>query len=61
MLNYLNLVPFGVDPNLIGEVKYDAKNGGGSFNKFGKTADKIRPLLNELLSQVKRPDGFQLS
>ena len=46
--------------NMIGEVKYDAKNGGASFNKFGRTADKIRPLLNELLSQVQRPTGTQL-
>ena len=45
---------------LIGEVEYDAKLGGSSLSKFGKTGDKIRPLLNELLSQVQRPDGSKL-
>jgi hypothetical protein len=39
---------------ILGEVEYDARNGGGNMNKFGSTADKIRPLLKELLGKVKR-------
>ena len=41
----------------IGSVSYDARGGSGRSDKFGKTADKIRPLLNELLSQVKKPNS----
>lgn len=40
---------------VLGEVEYDARNGGGNLGKFGTTAEKIRPLLNELLAKVKRP------
>jgi hypothetical protein len=39
---------------LIGEVEYDAKMGDSNINKFGHTADKIRPLLQELFAKVKR-------
>lgn len=39
---------------ILGEVEYDAKMGGANMNKFGKTGEKIRPLLNELMAQVKR-------
>jgi hypothetical protein len=39
---------------LIGEVEYDAKMGDSNLNKFGHTADKIRPLLQELFVKVKR-------
>jgi hypothetical protein len=39
---------------LLGEVEYDATNGGGNFDKFGHTADKIKPLLQELFAKVKR-------
>ena len=40
---------------VLGEVEYDAKMGGGNMKKFGKTAEKIRPLLTELLGKVERP------
>jgi hypothetical protein len=40
------------DGRILGEVEYDAKRGGGNMNKFGKTANKIRPLLQELLGKV---------
>jgi hypothetical protein len=58
-LNYFkaSLYEQGNEPGfskLIGEVEYDAKMGGGNLNKFGHTADKIRPLLQELFSKVKR-------
>ncbi|MFT6390373.1 MAG: hypothetical protein ACJAUP_003775 [Cellvibrionaceae bacterium] len=43
------------DGRVLGEVEYDAKMGGGNMGKFGKTASKIKPLLTELLSKVKRP------
>lgn len=42
------------DGRVLGEVEYDARSGGGNMNKFGKTAEKIRPLLEELLSKVER-------
>ena len=46
---------------VLGEVEYDAKMGGMNFSKFGKTADKIRPLLEELLGKVNRaPDAAPL-
>lgn len=37
----------------IGEVEYDAKMGGANMSKFGHTADKIKPLLQELFAKVK--------
>jgi len=36
----------------IGEVEYDARMGGGRLDKFGSTAGKIRPLLQEMLAGV---------
>jgi len=42
------------DGRVLGEVEYDAKMGGANMGKFGKTADKIRPLLAELLAKVER-------
>lgn len=45
------------DGRVLGEVEYDAKMGGANMNKFGKTADKIRPLLTELLEKVERPSN----
>lgn len=43
------------DGRVLGEVEYDAKMGGANMAKFGKTAEKIRPLIVELLEKVKRP------
>ena len=43
------------DGRVLGEVEYDAKMGGANMGKFGRTAEKIRPLLTELLGKVKRP------
>jgi hypothetical protein len=45
------------DGRVLGEVEYDAKMGGANMKKFGKTAEKIRPLMTELLEKVKRPVG----
>jgi hypothetical protein len=42
------------DGRILGEVEYDAKMGGANMGKFGKTAEKIRPLLSELLQGVNR-------
>ncbi len=42
------------DGRVLGEVSYDAKMGGANMNKFGKTADKVKPLLLELLAKVNR-------
>ena len=38
---------------VLGEVDYDAKMGGANMGKFGTTANKIRPLLTELLQNAK--------
>lgn len=46
---------------VLGEVEYDAKMGGANMGKFGKTADKIRPLLQELLAKVKRGSPIPLA
>ncbi len=46
------------DGRVLGEAEYDAKMGGANFNKFGKTAEKLRPLLTELLAKAERaPKG----
>ncbi|MGJ8654537.1 MAG: Sbal_3080 family lipoprotein [Opitutaceae bacterium] len=39
---------------VLGEAEYDAKMGGANMNKFGPTAEKVRPLLSEMLANVKR-------
>jgi hypothetical protein len=36
---------------LIGQATYDAHGGGASFNKFGKTAEKLKPLVDELFAK----------
>jgi hypothetical protein len=38
-----------------GSAFYDARRGAGHLGKFGRTADKIRPLIDELFSSVSRP------
>jgi hypothetical protein len=38
--------------NLIGRVTYDASGAGGTPAKFGTTAEKIRPLIDEMFAQV---------
>lgn len=40
--------------HVLGRVEYDARRGGGNMGKFGATAEKIRPMLIDLLSNVKR-------
>ena len=42
------------DGKSIGKVEYDATRGSGRMDKFGHTADKIRPLLVELFKSVDR-------
>lgn len=37
----------------IGSVVYDASAGGANMNKFGKTMNKVNPLLEELLGNAK--------
>lgn len=39
---------------VLGEAEYDAKMGGANMMKFGRTAEKLRPLLMELLSSAER-------
>jgi len=40
---------------VLGEVEYDSRMGGASLKKFGKTANKVRPLMEELLAKVENP------
>lgn len=42
------------DGRVLGEADYDARSGGANPAKFGKTANKIRPLIEQLLSKVER-------
>ena len=39
------------DGLLIGQATYDAHGGGANFSKFGATADKIRPLVDQLFAK----------
>lgn len=39
---------------VLGEVEYDARKGGANMGKFGRAAEKIRPLLRDLLKNVRR-------
>lgn len=39
---------------VLGRVEYDSRRGGANMGKFGKTAEKIRPLLIDLFSNVNR-------
>lgn len=40
---------------LAGKAIYDARSGGGRLDKFGRTAEKIRPLIDELFGSA--PQG----
>ncbi|HTJ79690.1 MAG TPA: Sbal_3080 family lipoprotein [Rariglobus sp.] len=42
------------DGKVLGRAEYDARKGGANMGKFGKTAEKIRPLLMDLFQNVKR-------
>ncbi len=42
---------------VLGRVEYDATRGGGRPDKFGKTSEKIRPLLQDLLSNATKTGG----
>lgn len=42
------------DWKVLGRAEYDARKGGGNMGKFGKTAEKIQPLLVDLFQNVKR-------
>jgi hypothetical protein len=46
-LFYANLTVWEAD-RMVGQAVYDARLGGLNLNKFGGTAEKIRPLLDEL-------------
>lgn len=39
---------------VLGEAEYDAKMGGANMGKFGRTAEKLRPLLTQLLQNAER-------
>lgn len=45
---------------LAGKAVYDARRGSGRLDKFGRTAEKIRPLVDELFgSATKAPIAVQ--
>lgn len=52
-LTYFNATLYD-DGRVLGEVEYDARSGGANMGKFGSTANKIRPLLEELFAKVER-------
>jgi hypothetical protein len=37
---------------LAGQAVYDARRGGGRLDKFGRTAEKIKPLVDELFGSA---------
>lgn len=41
------------DSQLAGKAVYDARRGGGRMDKFGTTAAKIEPLIDELFDSVE--------
>ncbi|MFC4311872.1 Sbal_3080 family lipoprotein [Steroidobacter flavus] len=51
---YLKYAAFLVydDRGLAGSAFYDARRGGSRLDKYGHTADKIRPLIDELFGSV---------
>jgi hypothetical protein len=60
MAMYLTYAEFRVydAKGLAGSAFYDARNGGGRLDKFGHTADKIRPLIDQLFSSVSVGPGL---
>jgi hypothetical protein len=44
---------------LAGHAMYNARSGGGRLDKFGRTAEKLRPLIDELFGSV--PVGAALA
>jgi hypothetical protein len=52
-LTYFHITLYEGD-RVLGEAEYDAQHGGANMSKFGKTKDKIRPLLQELFGNVSR-------
>jgi hypothetical protein len=36
---------------LVGQATYDAHGGGANFGKFGATAEKLKPLVDELFAR----------
>ena len=54
MAMYLTYAEFRVYDRmgLAGQAVYNARNGGGRLDKFGRTAEKIRPLLDELFGSA---------
>jgi hypothetical protein len=54
MAMYLTYAEFRVydASGLAGSAFYDARRGGGRLDKFGPTAEKIRPLIDQLFGAV---------
>lgn len=38
---------------IVGTANYNARNGGGRMDKFGRTAEKLRPLVDQLFGSVQ--------
>jgi hypothetical protein len=41
------------DAKPIGSVAYDATRGSASMNKFGRTENKLRPMIDEMLETTE--------
>jgi hypothetical protein len=54
-LTYANLRVYQGSDRLIGEATYDAKMAGLNLGKFGTTAEKLRPLVNQLFAKAAAP------
>ena len=62
-LSYVNLRVFQGSDRLLGEATYDARFGGGRPDKFGTTADKLRPLVGQLFARaaLREPLGSPMT
>lgn len=60
MAMYLSYASFLVYDarGIVGSAFYDVRRGSGRLDKFGRTADKIRPLIDELFGSVSVGSGL---
>ena len=39
---------------VLGEIEYDARSGGSNMSKFGRSSNKIQPLLQDMLANARK-------
>jgi hypothetical protein len=63
MAMYLSYAEFRVydAQGIAGSATYNARNGGGRLDKFGPTAEKIRPLLMQLFASTTAGDAVPVA